>query len=71
LGATSLRNQSSSVETGDDVLEWTEFPGPQPFVGCTKPAGRPISPACGHRLLAAIGDPSAELDYIGGPTTAR
>lgn len=60
-----------TVETDAGTLEWTVFPGPTPFVGCTRLAGRPISPVDGHRLLADIEHPAAELDLIGGGWATR
>jgi len=60
------RWQQHTAATVDGLLEWTEFPGPRTFVGCTKLAGRPISPVDGNRLLAEIAHPAAQLDYVGG-----
>ena len=61
--------QSADVDAGR--LEWTVFPGPRPFVSCTRLDGRPISPVEAHRLLVDAGHEDAELTYMGDDWASR
>ena len=54
-----------TVSTDAGELEYTVFPGPQPFIGATRLAGTPISPADAHVRLVALGHEHALLDFIG------
>ena len=54
-----------TVTTPDGELEYTLFPGPQPFIGATRLAGTPIAPADAHVRLVELGHEHAVFDFVG------
>lgn len=54
-----------TVMTPAGELTYTVFPGPEPFVGCTRLDGVPIAPVDAHRHLEAVGHEHAALMFLG------
>ncbi len=65
------RWQQLTVPTDAGDLEYTVFPGPQPFIGATRLAGTPISPADAHMRLVELGHDHASVAYLGEHWTER
>lgn len=57
--------QLHTVATPAGELAYTVFPGPVPFVGCTKLNDTPIAPTDGRRLLAELGREHAGPRFMG------
>jgi len=57
--------QQITVTTDAGDLEYTVFPGPQPFIGATRLAGTPTSPADAHVRLAQLGHEHGAVAYLG------
>jgi len=57
--------QQVTVATEAGELEYTVFPGPRPFIGTTRLAGTPISPADAHARLVEVGHEHGALTFMG------
>jgi hypothetical protein len=53
------------VDTDTGRLEYTVFPGPVPFVGCTRLDGVPIAPTDAQKVLAQLGHEHATMKFMG------
>ena len=57
--------QQITVTTDAGDLEYTVFPGPQPFIGATRLGGVPISPADARVRLVELGHDHGAVAYMG------